>query len=105
MQATIMCKKTAKGVHSFYLFFKESEYFLFNQNYRKGVHEYFSKGVPLESSRDYAKANKDSAVIRTMTKLPLYIKYIEKEYGLAIFEKTKKKKEAVNNGREYDMHN
>lgn len=91
MKTTIYCKPTAQGIHSFYLITDAREYFLFSQNYRKGVQSYFSKGVRLDQARNYSKSNSDSAIIKTMNKLPMYIKYIEKEYGICILEQTKKK--------------
>ena len=41
----IYCKATAKGVHSFFPTAEGNEYYLFSQNYRKGVQEYFGRGV------------------------------------------------------------
>jgi hypothetical protein len=91
MKTCIYCKSTVQGIHSFFLLTREREYFLFSQNYRKGVHEYFSKGVLLDDARNYSKSNRDSALIRTMKKLPMYIKYIEKEYGIVVLNQTKKR--------------
>lgn len=91
MKTTIYCKPTAQGIHSFYLLSKDGDFFLFNQKYRKGVQRFFAKGVQLEKARDFSKCNKDSAIIRTMNKFPMYIRYIEKEYGIVILEQTKKR--------------
>ena len=89
MKTMIYCKPTQQGVHSFYLVTGGEEYFLFSQNYRKGVQEYFSRGVYLDDSMKFAKTKNDSAIIRTMTKLPMYIRYIEKEYEIEVYEQTK----------------
>ena len=91
MKTIIYCEPTQKGVHSFYLVVDGEEYYLFSQNYRKGVQEYFSKGVSLDDSTNYSKARKDHALMRTMTKLPAYVRYIEKEYEIAVYEQTKKR--------------
>ena len=92
MEATIYCKVTAKGIHSFYYTKDEETYFLFSQDYRKGVNEYFKNGVPLRIALDYPNYHRhDTALIRTKSKLPSYIKYIEKMNGLEILEQTKKK--------------
>jgi hypothetical protein len=91
MKTFIYCKPTAQGLHTFYLVIDNCEYFLFNQSYRKGVQNYFGKGVRLEQSRKYSKTNNDAAIIKTMNKLPMYIKYIEKEYDICVLEQTKKK--------------
>lgn len=94
MKTTIYCKPTSQGIHSFYLKNGNEEYFLFCQSFRKGVQDYYGCGVHLDKARDYSKSNHDEAIRRTMTKLPIYIKYIEKEYGVTILNKTKKKNDA-----------
>ena len=90
MKTTIYCKPTAQGIHSFYLLTDAGEYFLFSQNYRKGVQRYFSKGVRLDQARNYAKTNKDTAIIKTMDKLPIYIKYVEKNTAFLFLNRPKK---------------
>ncbi len=96
MRAMIYCELTDRGEHLFYLAVGGEDYFLFSQDYRKGVQAYFSKGVALEQSMKYSKAHNDSALERTMTKLPMYIKYIEKEYEIEVLEKTKKRNSKYN---------
>ena len=91
MKERIYCKATAKGVHSFYLATINCEYFLFNQSYRKGVNEYFGNGVILKEATNFSKCHHDDALKRTMSKLPMYIKYVEKEYNIEVLEKTKKR--------------
>lgn len=91
MATTIYCKTTAKDVHTFYLLHGGKDYFLFNQNFRKGVKEFFRWGVPLNCGMDFSRSKGNSALKKTMEKLPAYIRYIEKEYGIAVLEQTKKK--------------
>lgn len=91
MKSMIYCEPTKRGVHSFYLVMGGKKYYLFSQKYRKGVHRYFSKGVSVNQSIDYSKAHKDTALKKTMSKIPMYLKYIEKEWDLQILEKTKRK--------------
>ena len=99
MKATIYCKPTAKGIHSFYLLVGSEEFFLFSQAYRKGVEEYYSRGVRIEESMKYSRAHKDSAITRTMDKIPMYVRYIEKEYAIEVLEQTKKR-----NVQNYRVH-
>lgn len=91
MRAMIYCEISKGGSHSFYLSVNGQDYYLFCQDYRKGVNEYFSKGVSLKDSTDCSKTHRDSALLKTMTKIPIYIKYIEKEYGIFVFEQAKKR--------------
>ena len=92
MKTTIYCKPTNKGVHTFYLIVGNEEFFLFSQAYRKGVEEYYGKGVSIDKSMKYSRAHNDVAITRTMDKIPMYVKYIEKEYNIEVFERTKRKK-------------
>ena len=91
MKATIYCKTTDKGVHSFYLAQDREEYFLFHQNFRRGVKEYFGRGVSINEAFDFGRSHHNTALIHTMEKLPAYIKYVEKEYGIEVLKQTAKK--------------
>ena len=91
MKTTIYCKATSKGVHSFYLLVGKEEFYLFSQAYRKGVEEFYGRGVQIGESMRYSKAHKDTAITRTMDKIPTYVKYIEKEYAIEVLEQTKKR--------------
>ncbi len=91
MQTMIHCKTLRKGVHSFYLNFNGNDYLLFCQAYRKGVNNFYKNGVRFDESRNYSKAKGDSAVIRTMDKILMYVKYIEREYKIQVLDKTKAK--------------
>ena len=91
MVTTIYCTPTAKGVHSFYIEASGENHFLFSQDYRRGVNEYFRDGVRLDDALKFSRAKGDNAIKRTMEKLPSYIKYIEREYDLEILCQTVKK--------------
>ena len=91
MKATIFCETMAKGIHAFYLLTNGQRYYLFIQDYRKGVQEYFGRGVPINEAMNYSRSHNDSAVVKTMSKIPMYVKYIEKEYAIEVFEQTKKR--------------
>jgi hypothetical protein len=92
MKEIIYCEPTDRGVHNFYLLCDEKSYYLFSQDYRKGVQEYFARGVSINESMKFSKAHNDSAITRTMSKIPIYVKYIEKEYAIEVYEQTKKTK-------------
>ena len=91
MKAKIYCTTTAKGVQSFYLKIDEHTHFLFSQNFRKGVKEYFRHGVPLDLALDFSRAGRNTALLKTMEKLPASIQYIEKEYDLCVLRQTERK--------------
>ena len=52
--------------------------------------EFFKKGYYLTDRVDYTRVRSE-ATRRTLEKLPSYIRYIESEYGVSIYEKTKRK--------------
>ena len=101
MKNTIYCKTTSKATHSFYLKSEGNEYFLFSQDYRKGVNDYYKGGVSLDRAADFTKSKFDSAVMLTMSKIFMYIKYIEKEYGIQVLKQTIKKNNKYNKSRLY----
>ena len=92
MKTSVYCLTTDKGVQSFYLEAYGETHFLFSQNYRRGVKEYFGRGVHIDAAMDFSRAGRNSAVLSTMTKLPSYIKYVEKEYGIQVLRQTARKK-------------
>ena len=92
MRPTILCKTVERTRHFFYLIMDGKSYYLFSQSYRYGVHQYFSKGVPLNLALDHTRAKRDKAITRTMEKIPVYIKYLEKEYDITVLDQTQKKK-------------
>jgi hypothetical protein len=55
------------------------------------VKEYFGRGVHIDAAMDFSRAHNDTAILNTMRKLPSYIKYIEKEYGIEVLRKTARK--------------
>ena len=91
MATKIYCRATAKGVHSFYMEQDGKTHFLFSQNYRRGVNSYYYAGVRLDRALDHSRAKGDSALLRTMEKLPAHIRYIEREYDVTVFRKTAEK--------------
>lgn len=99
MRTMIYCEKTENAVHVFYLINEGKVYYLFSQDYRKGVQDFYHKGVLLNESLNFSKAHKDTAIERTMSKIPMYIKYIEKEYGIEVLERTKKRNRYSSNNQ------
>ena len=90
MKARIFCKATNKNEQSFYMKANGKEYFLFEQDFRASNKEFFKKGYYLTDKVDYTRVRSE-ATRRTLEKLPSYIRYIESEYGVSIYEKTKRK--------------
>ena len=90
MKAKISYKATSKGIHTFYLSVDKKEYFLFKQNYRKSNREFFMNGKFLTEILNATNVH-SHATRKTIEKLLPAIRYIEKEYGIAVLEKTKRK--------------
>jgi len=90
MGSIIYCSVSKQGDHTFYLRLDGDEYYLFTQKHRKSVHKFYSDGVRLDDAIDFGRSHRDNAITRTMSKLPMYIRYIEKENGIAVLNKTKR---------------
>lgn len=88
MKAYITCKNKEHGKLYFYLVADGSEHYLFSYHYNKKTQRYYENGVTVEKALN--KTN--SEVLNIIAdKLPGYIRYIEKEYDIAILKSTKKK--------------
>lgn len=57
------------------------------------------KGVHIDELMKYSRAHNDFAITRTMNKIPMYVRCVEKEYAIEVFEKTKK-----HSARNYRVH-
>ena len=95
MKTAIYCKTVSEGVQSFFVSCDGRSHYLFSQGYRKGVKDYFGRGVTVDRALDFSRACGDHAVIRTMEKLPSYIRYVEREYGIEVLRRTVKRGEAL----------
>jgi len=87
----IYCKENANGKIDFYIVAEGVHYFLFSQKRYCGVLKYYRNGVCLKDAIDHKRGRSDYAIHRTMTKLPGYIKFIEKEYGIAVLNQSKRR--------------
>ena len=65
MAVIVSCKPTAKGTHSFYLETGGKIHFLFSQDYRRGVNEYFRKGVRIDNAINFSRAKGNTALLHT----------------------------------------
>lgn len=90
MQAKIYCKTESKGKQTFYVSLRDREYFLFEQDFRRSNKDFFKNGYYLTDNVDYSKV-RSTSVRKTLEKLPSYVKYVESEYGIVVYEKTKLK--------------
>lgn len=91
MRSLIFCRSTGHNIHSFYLSSGGRNYFLFTQRFRRGTHTYYSGGVPIDAAIDFSRAHRNTAVEMTMDKIPMYIRYIEKEYGIEVLRQTRRR--------------
>lgn len=91
MNATIYCKTTGTDKMGIFLKSGRESYYLFTQNYHKSSFNFFKDGVSLEEAMHNKKIGHDFAVTKIAEKLPSYISYVEKEYGIEVLEKTAKK--------------
>lgn len=93
MKPYIYCNTTAKGVQTFYVNVDGESHILFSQAFRHGVKNYFAKPVSIDRALDFSSARGDGAILRTMEKLPSYIRYVEREYDIEVLRKTRRKNE------------
>ncbi len=63
---------------NFYLRSNDGEFYLFSQDYSKGVYEYFKNGRSVNEIRKFDKWNKNPRLNKTIYRLPKQIQYVEK---------------------------
>ena len=90
MKTEIYCKTIVGGKQEFHLRMGQVSYLLFVQSYRASNRDYFGNGKPLTAALDITGV-RSWATRKTIEKLLPAIKYIEKEYDIAILERTLKK--------------
>lgn len=88
MNISIKCVITEKGTHSFYIKKGGQDFFLFTQNYRKGVQDFFKNIISFDQGIDFSRARKNRAVLKTMEKIIAYTYYIERYYGITVYKKS-----------------
>ena len=87
MSRFIVCKTTGKGEQSYYLDMDNKCYFLFKQDYRVSNKEFYAKGVNLNDAVDFSKTHSE-ATRNTMKKIRKALTRLEKETGIAVWDKT-----------------
>ena len=90
MKVKVFCKTTGKGKQTFYLTAGGGIYYLFTQDYRVSVKDYFKGGVSINELFNGTGRN-NMALCKTKEKVTNYIKYIEKEFDLCLLKSTAKK--------------
>ena len=87
MSKFIVCKTTGKSEQSYFLEMDNKLYFLFKQDYRVSNKEYYAKGVNVNDAVDYSKTHSE-ATRNTMERLRKALTRLEKETGIAVWDKT-----------------
>ena len=87
---TVYYKKTNAN-HDFFMSVDGKEYYLFTQQQRKGVGDFYKGRVPLDRAINHGIGRKDYAIHRTMDKIMMQIRYVEKENDIKVLRKTRRK--------------
>lgn len=97
MKTEIYCKTIAGDKQAFHLRIGQKSYLLFIQSYRASNRDYFQNGKPIAVALDITNV-RSRATRKTIEKLLPAIKYVEKEYGVAILGRTLKKENKKRTG-------
>jgi hypothetical protein len=89
--AIVYCENSKNGRLNFFVSSKGEDHYLFSSAYSERISEYFSGGVFLDRAIDRSRAGKSTEILRVMDKLPSHLRYVEREYGLGIFKKTRER--------------
>lgn len=100
MKTKIYCTKK-QSKHNFYACVNGKNYYLFSQDFRRGVENYFCGGKVYDEAIKHSKSKGDNALKRTMDKIPSYVRYAEKYYGIIITNRSEKKANKEKNTKLY----
>lgn len=78
MKNTITVEKASGKLH-FYLHTNSGQYYLCSQRSNQCVYDYFRKGRSENEVLSFHKWNQHPSLDKTISKLPVYIKYVRKE--------------------------
>lgn len=77
MKSRISVQRNKQNL-DFYLRSNDGEFYLFSQDYSKGVYEYFKNGRSVNEIRKFDKWKKNPRLNKTIDRLPKQILYVEK---------------------------
>ncbi len=83
----VYCEHNNYDTIDFYVEHNHKKYYLFTQRWRRGIVNYFQNKVTVTRSLDKTYAMSDRALCDTMNKLPMYLRYLEREQGIVLLDK------------------
>ena len=92
----ITCEEKTRGTLSFFVTAAGEKYYLFSQDYCHTIWKKYNRGLLLNDSLDHAKCGGHEILEHMADKFPVYLKYIEDEYGIVLTRKGAKKASARN---------
>ena len=78
---TVYCTKNETGSLDFYVCSSSGECYLFTQKYYRSVYEMYHTPLTIKQATDFRKADKNTILIKVIEKLPVYLRYAEKNYN------------------------
>lgn len=91
MKTTVYCVEQECGLLDFFLKVDGEKYYIFTQDYKQGIKNYFEKGVSVDKAiKASGKAFRDFGVSKVISKMPSYLRYVEKEQGIKVMKSTKR---------------
>lgn len=82
MRNKIEITKKNDKIH-FYLISGGKKFYMFSQNFSKGVYEFFRSGRSEAELYNYKLWHKNPRLDKTIEKIPMYIRYVIKEENAA----------------------
>ena len=85
MKNKITVNKLNEKLH-FYLISNGKRYYLFTQDFSKGVYQFFKSGRSESELHKYNLWRKNPRLDKTIEKIPMYMRYVLKEDNAAWFK-------------------
>lgn len=78
IKGKIVVTKTKDRIHYYYIV-ENNRLYLFTDKFTKGLYAYFRDGKSVEEIKKHKTWRRNPRVDKTVTKIPVYIKYVMKE--------------------------
>lgn len=100
MNKQIICKGQPNQV-AFFLDYNGKRYFLFTQKYNRSVFNHFRNGVHISKMLEH-HSNENKIYSKTIQRINMMVKYIEREYDIQVFKNSCKKLVRIHDLYDYE---
>ena len=84
MKDKIFVENKSDHLHFYLKNSKCGKLYLFSQRFSRGVFDFFSKERSINEILNFRRWNRNPRLDKTISKIPIYMRYAEREYGYCL---------------------